>query len=712
MERTEWDNGVVRGVFDEGAGVATLRLAMPGGVNLLNAAFVEGLQQALDRVRATPGLRGIVLASAHPDFCAGADLDLLWKSQDPGVLFSNVMALHRLFRAIERVGVPVVAAITGSALGGGYELALACHRRIALDDPRVLIGLPEVQLGLFPGGGGTQRLPRLLGFQRALEVILQGRTLRAREALDAGLVDEVRPDPDAVHRAARDWLATNPPALQPWDRRDFQWPAPSPGTEEARNLFVVASAMLFKRTAGAFRAPELALCAVQQGAGLAFDRALEVEARLFVQAATGSQARDMVRTLWFHRNAAEKHEGLPHTDEPRIRKVAVLGAGMMGAGIAFLAARRGYEVALKDIRPEALDAAIAHCREELDRMPGIDPERRAAILDRLQPTLETRPLAGADLVIEAVFEDLELKHRVTREVAPLLSDHAIWASNTSAIPISDLSVAFPDPTRFVGLHFFSPVERMPLLEVVRGRATSDETVARALAFCKTLKKLPIVVNDRYGFYTTRVFSAYILEGAELVLEGHDPAVIEWAARACGMVVPPLQVFDEVSLTLGLHVLEQSRRYLGSVALPGADLIRAMVEREDRPGRAAGRGFYEYRDRKRVGLWSGLKDLARARPDPKDTGVEVLSRRLLLMQVAEAVRAVEDGTVRHPRDADLGAVFGIGFAPNTGGPLAWVDRHRAARVVDWMRDLAGRIGARYAPPPLLERMAANGGCFYP
>jgi 3-hydroxyacyl-CoA dehydrogenase/enoyl-CoA hydratase/3-hydroxybutyryl-CoA epimerase len=392
--------------------------------------------------------------------------------------------------------------------------------------------------------------------------------------------------------------------------------------------------------------------------------------------------------------------------------VAVLGAGMMGAGIAFLSARRGYDVVLKDVRQEALDKGMAHCRDEAAKLKGTDEAGREAVLSRIRPTLSAGDLAGADLVVEAVIEDLDLKHRVTREAAPLLAPDAVWASNTSAIPITDLATAFADPARFLGLHFFSPVEQMPLLEVVRARATSDDTVARALAYCKALKKLPIVVNDRYGFYTTRVFSAYILEGAELVLGGHDPVLIEWAARTAGMVVPPLQVFDEVTLTLGRHVLAQSKRYLGEADLPGADLIRRMVDDLDRPGRASGRGFYDYAEGRRAGIWPGLRDLARGRPADADTGVEPLARRLMLVQAAEAARALEDGILRCPADADVGAVFGLGFAPNTGGPLSWIDRQGASRVVAWMEDLAGRIGPRYSPTPGLRKMASSGGRFYP
>ncbi|RMG99361.1 MAG: 3-hydroxyacyl-CoA dehydrogenase [Deltaproteobacteria bacterium] len=709
QERTK--NEMARLAFEDG--IATITLEMPGKANKIDEHFGATLLEGLEWAKAREGLTGIVIASAHKDFCVGADIDTLYRERDAARMFERVRQLGQLYRAIETCGVPVVAALTGSALGGGYELALACHHRVALDDPAVRIGLPEVTLGVLPGAGGTQRLPRLIGLQPALEIILQGKMLRAPKAKSSGLVDALAPSREAVLEAAKAFIRENPRhATQPWDKKSFRYPGPQPGSDMARQIFMAAAAMLRKKTAGAYRAPELALSAVQEGTPLLFDRALEVEARYFTQLAVGDQAKDMIRTIWYHRTAAEKHEGLPRTDDPKIHKVAILGAGMMGAGIAHISARAGFEVVLKDIDQGALDRGMKHIESELAKARHLSAEEKAAVLGRITPTLEAEPLEGTDLVIEAVIENLEIKHQVTRELEPLLAEGGIWASNTSAIPITDLAKASAHPDRFIGLHFFSPVEKMQLIEIVRGEKTSEETVARCLGYTKAISKLPIVVGDGYGFYTTRVFSAYILEGAQLVAEGFDPVLVEWAARSAGMVVPPLQVFDEVTLKLAVHAFEQGKRYGRLPDVPGVKLVERMVREFDRPGRAAGRGFYDYDDRgKRVGIWPGLRDLADASIPYEKTDLDELRDRLLGLQALEAARAVEAGIIERLRDAEVGAVFGVGFAPNRGGPLGYIDRVGPRRFVERMRDFAERFGPRYTPPKALVEMAERGETYF-
>ncbi|WP_052548109.1 3-hydroxyacyl-CoA dehydrogenase NAD-binding domain-containing protein [Enhygromyxa salina] len=702
--------------FDPQTGVATLTLAMPGKVNIINDSYGHGLQDALAWAKGRSGLKGIILTSAHKDFCAGADLNRIYEMRDAAALYAAVMQMHQLYRGFETAGVPVVAALNGTALGGGYELALACHRRIAINDPRVKFGLPEVQLGVLPGGGGTQRLPRLIGIQPAAEAILQGKEFRANKALEAGLVDELVADKDALRAAALAWIAANPKPVQPWDQKRARIPGPRPGSPDARNLFMAASAMLRKKTAGVFHAPEASLSAIQEGLSLEFERALEVEARYFVGLVVGDQSKDMMRTLWFFRRAALEHQGLPTlgaNEQAEISKVAILGAGMMGAGLAFVCADAGYEVVLKDINQDALDKGVAHFEAELaKRKRHLDDAGRQAIRSRMTPSLELAALANTDLIIEAVFENLELKHRVTQEAQGQLSANGIWASNTSAIPIADLAQVSDRPERFIGLHYFSPVEVMPLLEIVMGPKTSDHTLARCLNFCRRINKLPIVVNDGYAFYTTRVFSSYIMEGAQLVAEGHDPVLIEWAARQAGMVVPPLQVFDEVTLTLPLKASAQSRKYLGDAAVDndGLALVEAMVKTHDRGGRAAGAGFYEYERGRRTGLWSGLAKLAGA--TPTTTGVNYLARRLLLIQAVQAVHCLEGGILRNARDGEVGAIFGIGFAPHTGGPFGFLDRQDLRAVVAELDQLSDTCGPRYAPPKTLREMAETGSKFFP
>ena len=691
--------------------IGTLWLQGAGGVNKIDHAFGQALLERVAGLAEIEGLAGVVVASAHRDWCVGADLEYLYSERDPERLLEVVLALTRAYRALETFGVPVVAALTGSALGGGFELALACHHRVALDAGRVKLGLPEVSLGVIPGAGGTQRLPRLIGFQAALELISQARVLPAPAAAAKGLVHALEPTPEAVMEAARAWVLANPAYKAPWDRKGFEWPSPAPDSSDARNLFMAGSAMLYKKTAGAYPAAEAAFTAAQEGARISLDRALELEARLFVQLATSDGAKDMIRTFFFHKNAADRCEGLPGSEQPDFVKVAVLGAGMMGAGLAWICARAGYDVVLKDIAQPALDRGMAHVSQQAAKLARKKGQAHVdAILARIQPALELDALRDTELVIEAVFEDIGLKHRVIREVEPLLAPGAVFASNTSALPITDLARASVAPERFVGLHFFSPVEVMPLLELIEGAGTSPDTVGRCLAFGRRIRKTPIVVGDGFGFYTTRVFSAYIMEGAQLVAEGHEPALIEWAARVAGMAVPPLQVFDEITLLLGKHVVEGSKPYIGDqLDIPGAQLVVRMVDEHGRTGRSGGAGFYDYVDGRRRGLWPGLAELAGG--PPAVTGVEHLAFRLLAVQAAEVARTLEEGILRRHRDAEIGAVLGLGFAPPTGGPLAWVDRQGLPALVAQLDSLASTCGPRYAPAPILRDMAARGERFF-
>jgi len=699
-----------RAEFDAASRIATLVMQMEGRANKINRAFGEGLAAALEAALAFPDVRGVIVASGHRDWCVGADIDVLFGLRDPAAVRAVIGTLNQLYRVLETCRVPVVAALTGSALGGGYELALACHHRVALDSPGVQVGLPEVTLGVIPGAGGTQRLPRLIGVQSALEHILQGRIVRAEQARKVGLVDELAADPAQLRAAAEAWIVANPKPKQPWDRRDFRWPGAQPDSPEGRALFGGAAAMLLKQTAGAFPAPEAALRAVYEGTFVGIDAGVVIETRHFVQVVTSDAAKDMLRTVWYHRTAAEKLEGLPTSGEPAFQSVAVLGAGMMGSGLAAIAAQAGCDVVLKDIDQAALDKGLAACRGILEkRAKHKSADERAALTARVRGTLDPADFRGTDLVIEAVVENKRVKHAVIRESEAVMNPDGVFASNTSALPIGDLAQASQRPAAFLGLHFFSPVETMPLVEVVRGPQTSERTLARALAFCRAIKKIPVVVNDGYGFYTTRVFARYILEGAQLVLDGHDPVLVEWAAKSAGMMVPPLKVFDEVSLTLGRHVLESGREYIGEEpGLEAGELLTAMVG-QGRLGRAAGKGFYDY-DAEPRRIWSGLRAFARRQPG--ETGVPYLQRRILLVQAVEAARCLAEGILRGPGDGDLGALLGLGFAPQTGGPFAWLDRQDKPTLLAELDRLATRQGPRFAPPELLRRMAQDGSRFYP
>ncbi len=696
--------------LDTDTGVATLLMKMDGKVNKLNADFGEGLLAAVAWAEEQDGLKGLVIGTGHKDFCVGADIDMLYLADDPAQMLAGVLELTRLYRKIETLPFPVVCALTGSALGGGYELALSCHHRIALNSFRVQVGLPETMIGVFPGAGGTQRLPRMIGVQASLELITAGKTLRAPKAVGPGLVDALAETPEAVHAAAVQWCLDNPRAKQPWDKSDYVYPDPQPGTLEFKQLFIGAAAFLEHKTAGVFAAPIAVMQVIQEGMGLKMDRALELEARLFTHIALGDQAKDMVRTLWYHRTAAEKLEGLPVAEEHGFTKVGILGAGMMGASLGVVTTMAGLEVVLKDVSADALEKAQAHCHQQVAKLGRrLSEADRKAALDRISFTLEDSGLAGCDLIIEAVPEKVAIKHMVTRQIEPHLAEGAIWASNTSALPITRLAEAYSDPTRFIGLHFFSPVEKMPLLEVICGDQTSDETLGRCLAFGRAIKKTHIVVNDHYAFYTSRVFGSYIIEGLQLVAEGHDPVLVETAARRQGMVVPPLKVFDEVSLTLGRSIADRDDEYANpDTPQEGVALLLSMVDEHGRHGKAAGAGFYEYGDKRRI--WPGLRELT---PDaPALTGLAHIGERLMLAQVNQVAWSLELGILRNKRDAEVGAIFGIGFAPNTGGPLAWMDRYGIANVVARLDEFAANHGGRFAPPPLLRKMAEQGERFFP
>jgi 3-hydroxyacyl-CoA dehydrogenase / enoyl-CoA hydratase / 3-hydroxybutyryl-CoA epimerase len=703
-------NAAVKMNFDVGSGIATLTLAMDGKANKIDESFGTCLGEALEWAKSQDGLKGIIVGTAHKDFCVGADIDMLYRERDPARVFEGVTRLNALFRGIETCGVPVVAALTGSALGGGYELALSCHHRIALNEGRIQVGLPEVMLGVIPGAGGTQRLPRLIGIQSALDHLLQGKMVRAPKALKSGLVDDLAQNTTELREKAEAWIAANPKAKQPWDQKDFKYPAPAPTSDDARAMVMVASAMLTKKTAGSMPHLQTCLSALQEGLLLDFDRALEVEGRHFVSLATSDNAKNMIRTLWYHRTAAEKGEGLGIADDHGFRKIGIIGAGMMGAGLAFICAQKGLEVVLKDINAEQLTAGKEHCLAQAKkRMRHLASEEQEAVLNRIRYTLETPDLTGCDLIIEAVVENDKVKHQVTREIEPLLAAGAVYATNTSAIPISHLAKASVNPGNFVGLHFFSPVEQMPLIEIISGEHTSDDTLARSVAFGLFLKKTPIVVNDGYGFYTSRTFAAYLMEAVQMVAEGHNPVLIEWAARQSGMVVPPLKVFDEVTLRLGYHGVVQREQFTGEkIEATGVTLLKTMVEEHDRIGKVAGKGFYDYAGKKRS-IWPGLKDLVHA--EPENTGVEYIADRLLLAQVKEVIGCLDEGVLRNHRDAEIGAIFGIGFSPGSGGPLSWIDTKGAAWVVDRMQSFADELGDRFSPPESLKKMAVSGATFF-
>ncbi len=677
--------------------IAELCMRMPGGTNKINLSFISDFHEAVELINAKQEIIGIILSSTNRDFCVGADLDMLGNQANNSISKDTILLIHKVMRTLETSGKTVVAALNGSALGAGYELALACHYRIALRNPKARIGLPEVKFGVIPGAGGTQRLPRLVGIQKALECILQGKLLNHDKALHMGLIDELVEDKKDLLAKASSYIKAHLRQKQPWDTHPASIPGPKANTGDARNIFLTTIAMLEKKTAGVYLAPKLAVCAVQEGLRLNFEQALQVEARYFFEASGSSQASAMINTFWHHKNAAENREDLPKCDDAQINKVGVVGAGMMGAGLAVVCTKAGYEVVLKDVTEKALNKGFEHCQKLLS----------GDVLARIKPSLEAETLKGCDLIIEAVFENLELKHKITKELEPQMNDSGIWASNTSALPITELAQASQNAENFIGMHFFSPAEKMQLVEIIVGEKTSKTILARSLAFAKKIRKLPIVVNDGYAFFTSRVFCAYVLEGAQLVAEGHEPVLVEWAAKKAGMAVGPLRVLDEVTLKLIYHAITEGDKYVGKSNLEGLGLLRTMINEHGRLGRAAKKGFYDYNGERK--LWPGLKDLVSVKP--KEIGVELLQERLMLLQCAEVARTIDDGILRHYRDAELGTIFGLGFAPQTGGPLTYMDNIGIRKVVAKLEKLTSAYGKRYRPAKILLSLAEKNGTFF-
>ncbi|CAN7658829.1 3-hydroxyacyl-CoA dehydrogenase NAD-binding domain-containing protein [Pseudoduganella sp. LjRoot289] len=704
----------------DAGGIATLSWDMAGrSQNVLNGESCQALCGAIDQVAADPAVKAVLMTSAKPDFIAGGDLEWLLDSSDAGVLFARVMTLHRALRKLETCGKPVAMALPGSALGGGLEVALAGHYRVAADNPKARFGLPEVSLGLLPGGGGTQRLPRLIGIQKALPLLLEGKRLKAADALKAGILHAVVA-PGAEVDAARAWLndamlaAPSERAQQPWDMKGYKVPGGAVAAPAVQQTIMAANAMVHARTWGNYPAPKNILSCVYEGLITDLDTGLATEARYFVQTVLSPEAKNMIRTLFFSMGEANKLAARPAgVPQQGYGKIGVLGAGMMGAGIAYVAAKAGLQVVLVDRTQADADKGKAYAQALLDKQTArgqIAAGQAQALLARINATTDYAQLAGSEIVIEAVFEDRALKASVTAQAEAVLGPDAIFASNTSTLPITGLAEASARPQQFIGLHFFSPVDKMPLVEVIVGKQTSEATLARSLDLVKALGMTPIVVNDARGFYTSRVFSTYVLEGLAMLAEGVAPALIENAGLQAGMPVGPLALTDEVSSELICKIDCQTRIDLGEAyqARPGHQVAARMVEL-GRIGKKAGQGYYDYPEGGKKRLWPGLAEQyprAAAQPD-----VAQLVERLIAVQAVETVRCMEEGVLTTARDADVGAILGWGFPAFRGGPLSEVDGKGAAAYVVLCERLAANHGARFAAPALLRSMAAAGARFY-
>ncbi len=698
----------------------------------MNVMTMEGwadLETLIDQALEDDAVKGVVLTSGKSDsFAGGMDLKTIAKMKEMAGdnpakgLFDGIMNAHRIMRKIERAGMdpktnkggkPIACAMPGTGLGIGYEIPLTCHRIFAADNPKAKIGLPEILLGIFPGAGGTTRLVRKMGAMAASPFLLEGKLSDPKKAKSAGLVDEVVPAADLLS-AAKAWVLSEPKIVKPWDEKGYKIPGGAPYHPAGFMTFVGASAMVHGKTKGVYPAAKALLQSVYEGALVPFDTALKVEARNFTNVLMNPSSSAMIRSLFVNKEALEKGANRPKVADQRVKKVGILGAGMMGAGIAYVSAKAGIDTVLIDADQEAAARGKAYSEGILDKgikRRKVTEEQKTATLDKITATTDYAALAGCDLIVEAVFEDPGVKAKVTAEAETVIPTDAIFATNTSTLPITELAKASARPEQFIGIHFFSPVDKMLLVEIIKGKETGDVAVAKALDFVRQIRKTPIVVNDARFFYANRCIIPYLNEGIRMVAEGVAPALIENAAKLVGMPLGPLQLVDETSIDLGVKIAKATKAAMGD-AYPdeAVDEVLFWMADEGRLGRKSNAGFYAYDDAgKRLGLWDGLSGkypLAADQPDLTD-----VQHRLLFAQALEAVRALEDGVLMDIREGDVGAILGWGFAPWSGGPLSWLDMLGAAYAAERCDALSETYGDRFACPALLREMAAKSQSFY-
>ncbi len=712
-------------------GVAFITWDVPGkSMNVLSREAFTLVGDLIDQALADDEIKGIVITSGKEgSFAGGMDLSTLATiRQEAGdepaqALFDFVMSGHNILRRLELAGMdpkskkggkPVACAINGTCAGIGTEIALACHHRVMTSNPKSKIGLPEILLGIFPGGGGTMRYSRMVGAMAAAPVLLEGKMMDPKKAKGAQLIDAVADDPVA---AAKEWVlnAKEADLVKPWDAKGYKMPGGAPYHPAGFMTFVGASAMVNGKTQGAFPAAKALLSSIYEGALVDFDTALKIEARWFTNVLMNPSSSAMIRSLFLNKEALEKGAVRPKdVPDQRVKKVGVLGAGMMGAGIALVSAQAGMEVVLIDRDQEAADKGKAYSANYMDK--GIKrgkatAEKKEALLARITATPDLEHLKGCDLIIEAVFEDPGVKAEMTKKVEAIIPEDCIFASNTSTLPITDLARASVRPEQFIGIHFFSPVEKMFLVEIIKGKETGDRAVAKALDYVRQIRKTPIVVNDARFFYANRCIIPYINEGLRMITEGVSPVLIDNAARQLGFPVGPIQLNDETSIDLGAKIARATKAAMGNAypENPGDDLIFWMEE-QGRLGRKANAGFFDYDDKgKRVEYWKGLQDKYPHAANQPDL-IEV-QERLMFAQVLEAVRALEEGVLEDIREGDVGAILGWGFAPWSGGPLSWLDIIGTPYAAERCDQLTEAYGERFTCPPLLREMAEKGQSFY-
>ncbi len=696
-------------------GIVILTLDSPNqSANTMNADFRVALENIVSKLKSETSITGIIFRSAKKTFFAGGDLDELIQArlEDATPFFEMIQKMKAEFRYIETLGVPVVAALNGTALGGGWEIALGCHARIALNDPKTKFGLPEVTLGLLPGGGGIVRMVRLLGLQNAFPFLMEGKQFGVDKAKSLGLIQDTAETPEELMDKAIAWVKEHPKSQQPFDVKGYKIPGGDPKTPAVAQMLAIAPAMLRDKTKGCYPAPEAIMAAAVEGAQVDVDTALTIESRYFTYLATGQVSKNMIGTFWHGMNAIKAGASRPKDIAKwQASKVGVLGAGMMGAGIAYSTAIKGVPVVLKDVSVENAEKGKAYSQKLLDKKVSqgrMTAEKCDQILSLITATASAEDLKGCDLIIEAVFENQELKAKVTQEAEAFLVEGGVMASNTSTLPITGLANASKDQANFIGLHFFSPVDKMQLVEIIKGKNTSAETLAKAYDYVQQIGKIPIVVNDSRGFFTRRVFGTFVQEGLRLLHEGVHPARIEMAALKAGMPVGPLAIQDEVALTLSEHVANETRKALQAEGkdLPrsGADdVIQTMIHTFDRKGKAAGAGFYDYPEGGKKLLWEGLNHWKK----DVDISEQEMIDRFLFVQSLDTLRCYEENVLESVIDANIGSIFGIGFAPWTGGAIQFLNQYGLDQAVQRANELEAKYGERFKAPQRLVESVPSG-----
>ncbi len=707
-------------IYDKDAdGILTITMDMPNrSANIINDEFGEAFAECLERLQSDESWTGAIITSAKKTFMAGADIDMLFDERDAKVLFEKTEQMKAGFRALETMGKPIVAAINGACLGGGFELALACHHRIAINHRGTKIGLPEVMIGAIPGGGGITKVVRLIGLEAAAPILTQGKQLSPDKALSTGLIHAVVDNKDDMLRKAKAWILANPSVSQPWDQKGYRIPGGTPKSPKLAMRLPAMPAMTTSKTYNNYPAVDAIIASAVEGASVDFDTAMRIESRYFAQVVTGQVSKNMMSALWYQRNHVLKGGSRPKDVPPTTTtKVGVIGAGLMGHGIAYVTAKAGMEVVMKDINQESAEKGKAAIAKIMDKAVGrgrMSAAKRDEILDRIHATGSASDFEGCDLIVEAVFENKNLKATVTHEAEAHIADSAVFGSNTSTLPISELAKASKRPKQFIGIHFFSPVHKMELVEIIVGKDTSSETLAKAFDYVIAIKKIPIVVNDSRGFYTSRCFSTYTSEGLTLLLEGQHPRSLEVAGKRAGMPMGPLEVLDSVGLKTALSIAEETRRDFAAQGKPMEEtavekVLSEVVRINGREGKAHGAGFYNYgKDGRKTELWDqtfGLFPTAEQKLD-----LQTMIDRLMFIQAIESVRCMEEGVIESVADTNIGSIFGWGFAPFQGGTLQFINAYGIKAFVDRAMELSVKFGERFEPPKLLFDMLQEGKQF--